>query len=631
MYTWKDIVYVANDVTGEEVTSYAIPITLDKIQIHIEMQNQHEQAVRTIQRDMTKWLSNTVIVVDTSGSMKNADVWDTRTRLDAVWLSVALDFIANRIESGAAGPMDVISVVSMGEKSVLLIHEQPTTWVLYNQIVELYSEKRIKPMSHGYYIPSLKKAQRLLTRNTNESCSVGLCFISDGKPSDYLKYCMTVSECDNLIIERVASLAPKFGRRMTLDAVGIGSADEFGTLQRMVDKAKDYGVKASMQLPSSSSSALGDVLHSFASSITSTQIEMTDLNTSKQQRVKNVIRESRSKASIMIQTVSQGDFWVYNKTRVKRLVYEDKKTDRGYKGELTPGPLQHQNAECVALARGPFGEGAERFAYRFYELLGDRQTIIGKPLVAKESRYIMEGCIDDERARTKFVNTFCRTQKLAGRIAREFNSKLDSLRRVDDETPRVEFLDCSVYKLDDRNIGNLRVLVEEKIDQIKWTKWNANNGYVRGMKEAPKFDETDLQIAMKNIRNIDLDILEEGEEEEDEISCDNGSISVYSTPIVFTAADIAQAFSHFSYWATGRKRLICDIQGVFCEETNNLRLSDPVIHYYNHLKENKKMVHGRTDRGRKGFAMFWATHKCNELCHLVTNGFKNAERCKVAR
>ncbi len=173
--------------------------------------------------------------------------------------------------------------------------------------------------------------------------------------------------------------------------------------------------------------------------------------------------------------------------------------------------------------------------------------------------------------------------------------------------------------------------MEEKLDHNRWYKWNANNGYVEGMKEAPVFDDkAEINIISHSLGKLDLGILEECDEEEEESEDDDQDYAEENTksaveevaPVVYSPSEVAQAFSHFSYWATGRKRLICDIQGVFCEEVNTLRLSDPVIHYYNHLKEDKRMVHGRTDRGRKGIEMFFETHECSKLCHLVNRGFK---------
>jgi len=57
-----------------------------------------------------------------------------------------------------------------------------------------------------------------------------------------------------------------------------------------------------------------------------------------------------------------------------------------------------------------------------------------------------------------------------------------------------------------------------------------------------------------------------------------------------TASEVAQTFSHFSYYATGKERLVCDLQGVYNEKENVLKLSDPVIHYYNPGKLSEKLV-----------------------------------------
>ena len=569
------------------------------------MKNEFNESLHLVQNDKNKWNSNTVIVVDTSGSMRRGDVWDTKTRLDAVWQSVALDFLANRLENGEAGLLDVVSIISLGDSSEILIKEHPTSWVLYNKIIEIYGTKSVAPRGHGHYIPSLDVAEELLTANSNSSCAMGLCFISDGKPSDHTQLAVNKDDVSSLICDRVATLAKKFGRRLQFDAVGIGSSDNFDTLQDMVETAKDYGAKANFLLPSMSSSSLGDMLQSFATSITSTQTEMTDLNTNKQQIVRNINRESRKVAAEKVNYVSEDNFYIYAKNKVKRFAYKEWREERKLCHKFELSQLQNQNAAYVALNREIFGEGSERFAYRFYEVAEDGETIVGKALVAKESRYVVENILDDERSRRKFVETFCKTQQLARRIAVEFNEKLKSLNRVDDSTPGVAFLDCSVYRLNDDYLGELSVLVEERLDERKWHKWNANNGYVDGMDHAPQFSEDGIRAAMSKLTDTDLGIIEEGDEEEEEEDTESVNTIENDKAIIFTPGEVAQAFSHFSYWATGKKRLICDLQGNYQEESNMLRLSDPVIHYCNYSKEGRACVYGRTDRGRKVRSFFF--------------------------
>ena len=104
------------------------------------------------------------------------------------------------------------------------------------------------------------------------------------------------------------------------DAVGIGDED-FNTLQVMVDAAEDYGAKASLNLPPKSARTLGKFLESFATSITSTQAEMTCMATFNQQNVEEVYRESKTKASIEITSVSDQNFYIYNKHEVERNIH----------------------------------------------------------------------------------------------------------------------------------------------------------------------------------------------------------------------------------------------------------------------------------------------------------------------
>ncbi len=63
---------------------------------------------------------------------------------------------------------------------------------------------------------------------------------------------------------------------------------------------------------------------------------------------------------------------------------------------------------------------------------------------------------------------------------------------------------------------------------------------------------------------------------------------------------------------------VCDIQGVLDRAAPNgplLRLTDPCIHYES--RHGRVMVHGRTDKGRRGMHNFFRTHQCNALCRLL--------------
>jgi len=120
--------------------------------------------------------------------------------------------------------------------------------------------------------------------------------------------------------------------------------------------------------------------------------------------------------------------------------------------------------------------------------------------------------------------------------------------------------------------------VEQELDG-KFTKWNNNAGAIR--------------TSMPG-----LDALLEQDEDEDE----DEPIDVNEVP---------QAFSHFSYEASRRKQLVCDLQGVW-NLADGFLLTDPVVHYRS--SSGRKHKNGATDKGFEGMKRFFQTHKCGPLC-----------------
>ena len=78
--------------------------------------------------------------------------------------------------------------------------------------------------------------------------------------------------------------------------------------------------------------------------------------------------------------------------------------------------------------------------------------------------------------------------------------------------------------------------------------------------------------------------------------------------------------------------MVCDLQGVYDEGKKLLQFSDPVIHYYNDQRADRRGVHGRTDRGRYGIKDFFSSHSCKEqghLCQMMTRGFRSTRRTEA--
>ena len=154
-YRFADIIYITDASHTREITSFAVPgsgLDVELVTITAEMKRKHDEACWHIKKNHGWWTSHTVVVVDQSGSMRKTDVSGGVTRSDAVWVTLALDFVAKRINSGEAKPKDVISIVCMNADSTVPVEKQPTDWVLFNELVQLL--RSCEPHFDGNYLPS---------------------------------------------------------------------------------------------------------------------------------------------------------------------------------------------------------------------------------------------------------------------------------------------------------------------------------------------------------------------------------------------------------------------------------------------------------------------------------------------
>jgi hypothetical protein len=275
-----------------------------------------------------------------------------------------------------------------------------------------------------------------------------------------------------------------------------------------------------------------------------------------------------------------------------------------------------------------FGEGAERMVYRMHRI-DTGESIPHPQLVAKESRFV-----DQIGKNQEFHKVFLQTQSKAQQLANQFNK---NVRRVCDllpgVVPEIHFLKCSVYVVNDLNAksGKRGILAEKMLDGDRYMKWNNNAGYVAGQTAANNAREgaEAVAAAAPDAPAILGAILEgeSGEESSDEeeygktgfdhSSCMVGSSDSYGKAVYSVQPeDVPQAFTHFSYVITGRKLMVCDLQGVLLQTNPPVfELTDPVIHYRS--RRGRKHVFGRTDKGQRGFGEFFKTHECNDLCRLL--------------
>ena len=612
-YTFADVVYITDLTSRKEITAWAVPgagLDVAKHPISSAMKAEHEESCRRIKRDRSSWTSHTVIIVDQSGSMRKTDVEGGATRSDAVWLTLAVDFVAKKIESGQASSADVVSIVSMGRLHAVLVEKMPHDWFLFNSVIDLLRSQ--EPSFSGNYLPSLDAAEDLLLSNTYGNCALDLLFLSDGKPSDeipprFAKNCSMGLAHVALVEKRIDRLASRFGRRLSVTAVGFaGPSEDFTVLRRLAERPAQFGSHGCFIAARLNAEALGAAFDSAISSSLQTKSELTVAGDKSQRIVRDVRRKARDTVGYDIKPnenwyVYRGKSW----RNGERLRYDVKAR------KWEPMPPLNSDAIGVALEASFFGEGAERLVREFREI-GSNGLFTGEKLVAKESRFQEDVKHTNRRDIIAFHRTFCDTQHRAQRLAEVFNSRLERLPGYDPlTTPLISFLECSVYVVRDINLGTMSALVEKQLDPSKYKKWNDNQGGVDGRDIADRNETTNAfgGTTLEAIAEFDED--EEDSEEDD----DDSEVELGGDEII-NIDDIPQAFSHFTYRYTGRRVLVCDLQGVLSESPPLFELTDPVIRFKSHRSPRGKKF-GRTDHGRDGIIDFFRTHECGPLCRML--------------
>lgn len=159
-YSFADIVYITDSSSTHEITSWVISDTsgfdIAKRPISKQEEVRHFESCEPISGDMSSWTSHTVVIVNQSGSMRIANIRggdsEFATRSEAVWLTLAIDYIAKYIETKNSSDTDVVSIVAMGERGKILVDRKPHEWLLFNIVIDLLRTQM--PGSHGFYLPA---------------------------------------------------------------------------------------------------------------------------------------------------------------------------------------------------------------------------------------------------------------------------------------------------------------------------------------------------------------------------------------------------------------------------------------------------------------------------------------------
>ncbi|CAM9860700.1 unnamed protein product [Scytosiphon promiscuus] len=633
-YTHANIVYITDESSTQEITSYAEPVTIPRAGLSLAHVRDHEAAKERLRIDPSSCTSHTVLVVDQSASMKTCDIFDFRNRSMAVFGMLAIDFVAKQRISGEATDKDVVSLVLMRNEAEVVFEREPMGLVLYNRLVGLHDDG--VPRSHGNFLPALDEAKRLLNSQVHGGCALSLLFLSDGRPSDHVT--LGLPSATSLIIDRVRDLSTQ----LSVATLGFASRDQdFSVLEAMAGAAREAGSQGEFHRPELSSEGLGTAIAHSVSSLTATRLRLTTLATQDKQprALRKVDRETAGSLwSHAPTTIQTGTGWVLYMDGVQRFKFS-RRAFRRSQYPWVPVARFSEEANGIAISRNILGEGAERLVFGLQEFSSRTGEFVGPKLVAKESRHVGE-----EQMKMDFHELFAETQLTAKHLALTFNERVRQNMAAIGLLPArawdVTFLDCSVYEFVEEGSFRRGVLVEKLLEpQGCYTKWNGNNGYVHIPSNAlPSARANRVTEQLDRPRDLgNFGDRSPGEEAEafqrfsgigarvrNQPAQKDANTVQLSRSFAPTAECYVQAFSHFSYFQTRRKMLVCDLQGVQSyaaageDRAGVFELTDPVIHYKS--KSGRRQVYGKTDLGRKGIDKFFHTHRCNDVCRLLGIG-----------
>lgn len=367
-YTHADIVYITDASSTREITSYGVPIHIPHPPLTPMHRRGHEAAKQRLERDPSLCTSHTVIVVDQSGSMRTHDVFDFKTRSQAVFGMLALDFVAKQRVSQEGSDTDVVSLILMRDSAEVIFEREPMGLVLYDKFVGLHDDG--EPRSHGHYLPAIAAAEELLGAGDTSSgcCALALLFLSDGRPSDQITCCDGEDYQDvvDSITDRVRSLAGLLGQQLSVTTLGIARRDgDFSVLEAMADAARDAGAHGEFHRPELSSGGLSTAIASSVLSLTTTRRRLTTLADQGRQprKLRQVEKEVAGCSWGRAPTAGlTGGGWVTYTNMVQRYEYSSQVEQKTGNPWVAVGSFS-EKATGIAIRTKASGEGAERLVY----------------------------------------------------------------------------------------------------------------------------------------------------------------------------------------------------------------------------------------------------------------------------
>jgi hypothetical protein len=349
-FEYDNTIVITDQFCSKEITSYKKSLEIEPANITQTMLENHTEAVRVLKEDPHMCTSHSIIIIDQSASMRISDVECFRSRSEASYGTLALDYIAEQLyPMGDDFVGDAVSIIEMNDAGSLFVDKEPLNWILFNKMLRRL--KTARPRSHGNYVKSLEYAEQIICRELALYADLDeediprfmLIFISDGRPSD------SKPEDEQSRESIIARIAYRLKSKLTVQGMGLGVASDFEQLKRMVDTAKLFGAQGQFNHAGLNPASMSSTLSSIATSMTTTRNELCSITGMKLNKTeKNFIMKQKDNKNCDYRIESRS---IARYKYVSRRKQEPLSTDPWEK-------LNFHNRECAGffIETDPFGK-----------------------------------------------------------------------------------------------------------------------------------------------------------------------------------------------------------------------------------------------------------------------------------
>jgi hypothetical protein len=356
---WKfefgNTVCITDYACRTEITCYKKAISIEPAQITKQMQESRARASLILRDDPHLVTTHSIIIIDQSASMATCDVNCFRSRSDAAYGTLALDYIAEQLYqmNDDFSLVDAVTIIEMSDEGSLFVAKEPLDWILFNKVLDRLSTA--KPKSHGNYLQSLECAERRIRMELETLSDLAaddipafmLVFISDGKPSD----CQPQHEAMRHNV--IARLARRLKSKLTVFGMGIGASDaDFDQLRLLADTAERYGAQGRFNHAGLNPASLSTSFSSLATSMTATRNDLCSTIDWKQRKIEKCYQMKQKKND------NGGLVPFRRETRlVSRHIYDPKNTSNVWP------TVDFFNPNCAGfdIEKDPFGKVGSLF------------------------------------------------------------------------------------------------------------------------------------------------------------------------------------------------------------------------------------------------------------------------------